>query len=95
MGSLLVAHITKIILDKSLPPDQAVLITDGFRGRALKSFQIKGFTCLPIMNPQKYHVLKLDIEKSPHKPLVSAIKNVLSAGAETAPPLLANSLYSD
>jgi len=77
VGGLLVHHISEILISRNLPYDKATLITDGFKGFALRSFLRKGFTELPQKNPFGYPILKLDMKKNYSTPFVRAICNRL------------------
>jgi hypothetical protein len=77
VGGLLVQHIARMLVENRLAFGQAVLVTDGFRGRALKSFVRKGFKRLPVANPYGYPVLELDATESPAEAFLLAIQRAI------------------
>lgn len=75
VGAMLTNHIKRIVTTAKLNPDNAVLVTDGFRGLAMRGFLRRGFEKQGVRNPYGYPVLKLETNAGvPTEPFLKAIQ---------------------
>jgi hypothetical protein len=56
--------------------DNVVIVTDGYRGLALRGFLRRGFSARSVKNPHGYPTLTAEIKRgSPMEPFMKAIRD--------------------